>query len=368
MDSLGNSGTEKSMLDIISHFSKDIEVKVIYFYPYIQLKKAYEDAGIPVQFENIGGRMAILKGIKRLTQIVKAGKPDIVVSSILRANLIARIACRQTDTRLIGTFVSDSYSSIRKNSFSFKRKLGFYFYYRMDRLTARIPVAWISNSEYIKKSNCRYLNVDPSLVKVIYRGRDPRQFILNKKITSENVFRFVYIGRLLKTKGLYELLDGFRMLAETNPAVSMDIYGEGNFRGTLLQLIADAGLQDKVILHGAVTEGWRKLYEANCFVFPSWYEGFSGSLVEAMMAGIPIIASDIPMNLEAVTDNETALIHRVKDVAGICSKMKFMIDNYPRMLEMAGRARNEAIQRFDIRLIAKQYEEYLKKASSGLYN
>ena len=48
LDSLANAGTEKSTLDILSHFSKDVEVKVIYFYPGSDLKADYEKAGIPL--------------------------------------------------------------------------------------------------------------------------------------------------------------------------------------------------------------------------------------------------------------------------------------------------------------------------------
>ena len=359
LDSLGNAGTEKSTLDILSHFSRDIDVKVIYFYPGDHLKKAYEDAGIALQFVNVSGRMSILKGINRLKKIIKDERPDVVVSSILRANLISRIACKQTNTKIIGTFVSDSYSSIRKKSFSFKRRVGFYFYYQLDRFTARIPCAWVSNSECIKKSNCRFLQVDPGLVKVIYRGRDPQKFISKEKTPSKGIFRFVYVGRLLQTKGLYEMLLGFKIVSETYPAVSLDIYGEGNLRNNIIQQIAQAGLQDKVTLHGAVPNGWEKLYEADCFIFPSWNEGFSGSLVEAMMVGIPIIASDIPMNLEAVTNNETALIHKVKDAESIGANMKAMIGSYDKMREMGMRARVEALKRFDIRAIAKEYQEYI---------
>lgn len=360
LDTLANAGTEKSMLDIISHFSKDVEAKVIYFYPGEHLRAAYEQAGIPVQFVNVSGRMSIFKGARRLKSIIKEEKPDLVVSSILRANLISRIACKQTGTKLVGTFVSDSYSTARTASFSLKRKLGFYFFYRMDRLTASIPRSWISNSEYIKKSNCDYLKVDPSIVKVIYRGRDSQKFMSKEKIPGKGIFRFVYVGRLLQTKGLRELLEGFKIAIAAHPGISLDIYGEGNFKNELKRMISAANLEGKVILHGVVPNGWEKLYEADGFVFPSWYEGFSGSLVEAMMVGIPTIASDIPMNLEAVVDGETALVHKVKDAESIAAQMKKMITSYQPMQEMGMRARSEALKRFDIKIISKQYEDHLK--------
>ena len=358
LDSLSNAGTEKSTLDLISNFTPAIQAKVIFFYPGEHLRKAYEKAGISVLFLDASGRMSILRGIRRLRNLINKEKPDIVVSSILRANLISRIACKLTGTTLVGTFVSDSYSVVRTSSFSTRRRVGFNFFYRFDKLTAGIPVAWISNSECIKKSNCNVLDVDPSLVKVIYRGRDSKKFIARNKIPSNGVFRFVYIGRLLQTKGVHELIEAFKLVAKDHANISLDIYGAGPFKGHLATQIKESDVGDKVILHGVVPNGWEKLYEADCFVFPSWYEGFSGSLVEAMMVGIPIIASDIPMNLEAV-NLETALIYPVKNIQELASNMSKMIINYSDMTAMGMRARMVACERFNIKRIAGEYQSFL---------
>ncbi len=365
MDALINAGTEKSVLDIAGNLSPATEVKVIYFYPRHDLKLAFEAAGVPLKFMNLSGKRSFLQGIKKLKKILKEEKPDVVVSSILRANLISRIACKLTNTKLVGTFISDSYSAERQTSFSFKRKTGSYFFYWIDRITSGIPVAWISNSKSIKESNCRFLKVDPDIVKVIYRGRDPGKFKKYDMIQSTGVFKFVFIGRLLQTKGLVELVEAFKIVSEKFPAVILDIYGEGSYRKQITQKISSLGLSEKIIIHGAVANGWEKLYDADCFVFPSWYEGFSGSLVEAMMVGVPIIASDIPMNLEAVTDKKTALVHLVKDQHDIATQMIAVIDNYNAMLEMGMRAREEAIKRFDIKVIAKEYENFISDVSKN---
>jgi glycosyltransferase involved in cell wall biosynthesis len=105
----------------------------------------------------------------------------------------------------------------------------------------------------------------------------------------------------------------------------------------------------------------RQLLTAHCFLFPSWYEGFSGALVEAMMAGMPIIASDIPMNLEAVTDKESALIFPAKKINSLTGCMLWAIENPDRMVVLGNKARKVAIERFDIDLISNQYFQVLQK-------
>ena len=73
------------------------------------------------------------------------------------------------------------------------------------------------------------------------------------------------------------------------------------------EMIVQLGIADKVTLHGTVPGAGKNLWRALFSFFLHGTKGFSGSLVEAMIAGIPIIASDIPMNREAV-DSSTALI------------------------------------------------------------
>ena len=78
-----------------------------------------------------------------------------------------------------------------------------------------------------------------------------------------------------------------------------------------------------------------------------------------MMTGIPIIASDIPMNLEAV-DSSTALLYPVKDAEALAGKMEEVIVNYPLRVEAGKLAREKAADKFDIRKIAAEYESFLK--------
>ena len=113
LDTLAIGGTEKSTLDIVSHFSKKTMVKVVYFYPGDALKSDYENANIDLHFVNLKGKRSFYKGIIALIKIIKTEKPDLIVSSIARANFISRIAGLLTNTTIVGTFVNDSYGEIR---------------------------------------------------------------------------------------------------------------------------------------------------------------------------------------------------------------------------------------------------------------
>jgi glycosyltransferase involved in cell wall biosynthesis len=360
IDSLQQGGAEQSLVHTIQHFPKDIQVVVVYLYPKETLLPALEKTGCKIISLNLKGRMKWINGIVQLKKIIQTHNPDIMVSCLYESNIISRMVSKQTGVPLIGTLVSDSYSSVRIASFGWKRKIGFYLYYLIDRYTSSIPLAWIANSKSVKETNARKLKIPDDKIEVIYRGRNAEHFWEWSPPNEANGFRFAFIGRLLETKGLVELIQSFKKIDEQTQDVALDIYGEGPFRSKLETLIHENGLTGKVILHGNVKDAWKELYKAHVFVFPSWYEGFSGALVEAMMVGLPIIASDIPMNLEAVADNTTAYIFPVKNQSALLEKMKEVKDKYHAAEVIGKNAKELSKIKFDIKQVSETYSHFLK--------
>ncbi len=186
----------------------------------------------------------------------------------------------------------------------------------------------------------------------------------------------------MERKGFQDAIQAFSEVVKTYPNCTLTIYGEGPYRLELEKLIQILGLNHAVFLPGKIDDpinalihgyftlptapdSYRdyqlptdncQLITAHCFLFPSWYEGFSGALVEAMMTGIPIIASDIPMNLEAVENNKTALIFPVQNQKILAEKIIWAINQPEEMAQMGINARKVAVSRFDINQIARQYE------------
>ncbi len=361
MDALINAGTERSVLDLAKHFSSDVEVHLAYFYPRHDLKVDYEEAGIQLHFMDLPGKYSFIQGISKLNRLIKKEKPQLIVSSLMRANLVSRIAAKINGVPIIGTFVNDSYGELRIAEHKQKSYWKFKVFWWLDKWTSGIPVSYIANAQSIAKSNSQALGIHPSKVKVIYRGREISNFPQWTPPDSEDNFNFTAIGRLLERKGYRELIDAFARINAEYPHTRLHIYGEGAFRNKLEKQIKAGGLSNVVQLHGAVPNAWKELYNSNCFVFPSWYEGFSGALVEAMMVGLPIIASDIPMNIEAIEHDKTALVHQVKNVDDLYAKMKLAIGDYPAVCQLGQTSRFFAFQQFDIKNIAKEYEAELKK-------
>lgn len=355
IDSLQQGGAEQSLYHLIQHFPSPEKVSVVYLYPKESLKLAFESTGCNLICLHVNKKMSWVDGIQKLKKIVKKEQPNVMVSCLYESNIISRLVSKMTNTPLIGSLVSDSYSEMRTVTFGMKRKIGGLFYYYLDFLTASIPKMWIANSEFIKQSNAKKLNIPLNKIQVVYRGRDADEIKAWTRPEQNEAFHFACVGRLIETKGLNELIHSISQLKEKGFNTKLDLYGDGPYANTLKKSVDKLGVSSEVIFHGNTPNAWEKLYHANAFVFPSWYEGFSGALVEAMMVGLPILASDIPMNLEAIEDGVSALVHRVKHVEDLFEKMKKLQTDYNASLILGKNARQIAIEKFDIKNISNQY-------------
>ena len=387
-DALVNAGAERSHLEILSRFSDQIEVSLVYFYPKHELREEYEKAGIRLIFLDVPETYHFWLAVSRLVKVIRDEKPDLLISSLWRADIITRIASMITGVPLIGTLVNDSYASL---AWKDKKGLKYKGVYWLDKLTAGIPKHWIANAQALADSHVKTLGLDAKKISVVYRGRSVPNNYYGSVIASEERARqsqeakeyyrynFISYGRLLERKGFQDAIQAFSTVIKKYPNCTLTIFGEGPFRIEMEKLVQNLGLENSIFLPGkisnpieALISGYCplptddcQLMTAHCFLFPSWYEGFSGALVEAMMAGIPIIASDIPMNLEAI-NSDNALIFETQNTRQLADQMIFAIENADVMVDLGAKAREEAMARFDIEKIANDYEQTLHRICKRL--
>ena len=105
----------------------------------------------------------------------------------------------------------------------------------------------------------------------------------------------VFVGHLYREKGVFELVEAFAELHARRPGLRLSLAGEGREQGRLEERIEELGIADAVDVLGWIA-GEAKvdlLRSAACFVLPSYYEGLPLALLEAMLAGAPVVASDV---------------------------------------------------------------------------
>jgi glycosyltransferase involved in cell wall biosynthesis len=365
IDSLAQGGTEQSIAELIANFNKNIEIIVVYFYDAHHLRGTYESLNCKLVYLGISEKYGFYKSFKLFYNLVLSEKPDVVVSSLYRSLIISRLVCWVTNIPLVGTFVNERYSSDRKERFKGFDIVKYYATWFLDRITAYIPVKVISNSYSISYLNGNALGINNNRIKVIYRGRDTQNFKEWNQPENNDKFIWMSIGRLIPQKGYDILLNVFFELKKVNSNIQLRIVGEGPLRNELESLIKELNLQNEVFLDGNMPLGWKNLYDANAFVLPSVSEGFSGALVEALITGIPLVASDIPMNIEAVSPGKDAYFFRSKDQQHLYEKMQALMNEYEHACELGKLMRLRAIDNYDIQKIADIYEKTLETVVYG---
>lgn len=160
---------------------------------------------------------------------------------------------------------------------------------------------------------------------------------------DDNETRFIFIGRIMKEKGIDELIEAMKKLVKDGEKVKLDVLGpfEEDYR---------------VVFEQCINEGWLNFYgeqfnilpyveQSHCFVLPSWHEGMANTNLESASMGRPIITSNIHGCKEAVDDGVSGFLCEPQNPESLYYVMKEFI-NLPydkrKAMGIAGRKRMEA--------------------------
>lgn len=158
----------------------------------------------------------------------------------------------------------------------------------------------------------------------------------------------VYTGRLHPTKGLAELLTAWDRIRLRWPQAHLCLAGEGPMQAELEAQIAERNLTGCVHLLGVFDSVEDLLAGADLFILPSHEEGMSLSLLEAMAAGLPIVATDIPGNRQLVRDGEEAVLTPPGDVEGLTAAIVRVLSQPGFAEQLARAARQRAETEFSL--------------------
>lgn len=156
------------------------------------------------------------------------------------------------------------------------------------------------------------------------------------------------LGRLAPQKG-YDVL--VRALAEL-PDVHAVIVGDGDERVPLERLADDLGVSERLHILGWRDDPRNHLTSFDVFVLPSRYEGFPLSIVEAMQAGLPIVASDVGSIAEALDGERAGVLVESGDHAGLARAIGDLIADDDRRARLGAHAREVALARHTSRAMA----------------
>lgn len=124
-----------------------------------------------------------------------------------------------------------------------------------------------------------------------HRGRRELHRLTGRDPARDSARFLVHVGKLTPAKGQEDLVEAFAELARLYPDTFLVLIGEGESRAALEEKIAARGLAGRVILAGFRQDALDLVGAADLFVFPSRQEGLGGAVIEALLLGVPVVAS-----------------------------------------------------------------------------
>ncbi len=168
----------------------------------------------------------------------------------------------------------------------------------------------------------------------------PREFF--EALPSESEFpgfdfSFLYVGRLEAAKGVRELLDAFKRIADTIPHAGLNLVGQGTLEPEIRSFIAKNKLAKQIRLWGSKTniEVGSYLRGSDVLVFPSYSEGFAKVWYEAMLIGIPLITTPLQGIRKILQDEDSVLYVPVKDSPALAAAMLRLARNRDLRIHMS---------------------------------
>lgn len=292
-----------------------------------------------------------LKLLRRYGKIIDEIRPDLVITYTIKPNIYGGLACSRRKVpyavNVTGLGAAFQKKGILQQMVTMM--------YRISMKKAR--VVFVENSEIGKTLAIKRIISDRKIRVLNGAGVNLDDFAYADYPENE-VFSFLFIGRVMKAKGIDELLEAVQRLNEEGLKCVLHLVGylEENYVSEIRRGCREGWLVD----HGMQKDVRPFIAAADCFVLPSWHEGMANTNLESAASGRPVITTDIPGCREAVLNGKTGLLCEPRNADSLCSAMRRMRQT-PReeraRMGMAGRRHME--EKFDKKIVVRETMRWL---------
>jgi glycosyltransferase involved in cell wall biosynthesis len=215
------------------------------------------------------------------------------------------------------------------------------------RFMASVPDAVFAVSEQVRQNCIEVDRIDSTRVQTIYNGLDLTGWhAAFKRTTASDKLLITTVGNIRRVKGHDVFIKAAASIVPHFPNVSFSIAGgvlEPDYFVELQTLVRELNLSDHFHFAGSVTDLHQHLSAADIFVLPSRSEGFSNAIIEAMAASLPVVATNVGGNSEAVRDGVSGFLVPSDDPAALAASIIRLLSD-PSQAKTMGAAGNAIVK------------------------
>lgn len=305
------------------------------------------------------------KSLAQMTKVLRKEKPYMVHSMTPKAGLVTMIAGKLAGVPVrVHTFTGLVWPTAR----GLKREI----LKMTDRLTCVCATHIIPEGQGVRNDLISG-GITKKPLKVLgfgnVRGVDMDFYSLRpevlesaKTIRVDGKFTFVFVGRIVRDKGINELVAAFKRLADKHPEVRLILVGpyENDLDPVIQETRAAIDTMENIEAVGPrYGESLLPYYAASdCFVFPSYREGFPNTVMEAGALGLASIVTDINGCREIIKNGVNGVIIPPKDADALYDAMLLIVENTDLRKNMANVARKMINDRFERTFVRKCLYDY----------
>jgi glycosyltransferase involved in cell wall biosynthesis len=275
-----------------------------------------------------------------LARVVRELHADVVHTHLVHADLYGGLAAKLRRTALVSTKHNDD--PFRTGAFRFVER-------GLSRLADRI----VTISDSLHRFTVDRVGVPAEKVETIHYGLDepPRAWGRNPPdVVPEGARIMLSVSRLTQQKGIDVAVEALSFLPDD---VLLVVLGEGPERELLEQLALEHDVASRVVLPGRVPDVAAWLGRASVYVQPARWEGFGLAVLEAMVCGLPVVATNVSSLPELVADGETGLLVPPDDAAALAGAVeRALADPALGQAGLARARRDFSVQRMADRTLA----------------
>ncbi len=246
-----------------------------------------------------------------------------------------------------------------------------WWYHRADAVTHRLCDRFIANSSAGRDSLVKMAGILANKIDVVPNGIDVEKYKLDRaecrsRIVKEfslpdNAFLLGIIAQLRPRKHHSLLFQAFHPIAHNEPRARLLVVGDGIERDNLIALREKLGLVSQVVFAGYRSDVPRILAALDAFVLPTSLEGSPVSVMEAMVAGLPVIAANAGGVAELVQHNRTGILVEPGDCEALTEAMSKVMEDAGFRTELGENAKEKIRNEYTLENMARNTEAVYDK-------
>lgn len=288
--------------------------------------------------------------VRRLANVFRELKPDIVHSFLFHANVATRWAAKRVEIPANRVVCEIQTVEVERR-----------WHLWVDRFTHRRCRFTIGNSPSVIQHLHAHAKIPQEKLRLIRGGIDPEKFLRVEPADRSSLNippdakMILWAGRLDPVKGLDCLLDAFHSITRHTEA-HLVLAGDGPLRYHLIDRVKTLSLQDRVHMPGSRDDVPSLMKAADLFVFPSRTEGLPNALLEAMACNCSIITTDVPGCGDLIQHEINGLLVPYGDTNALATSISLLLEDRALAKKLAGEAVSSVINDWHINQTYDAYE------------